>query len=492
MLNSFENYNFFLNLIFPENENFKLKNVELYKNIKNFAPIENFIIFPVKYIQINSSTLFLLFHKNLFEKVFEIINDYIYPHLISSSKNLTNINFKKVDLKIEQSVNYRVIYENIPDELLLLNYEILNLCEFYFLIPFIFIKNFIKFFIGSAIEFSKITNITNAINYFKFRLYYDNITSFWDVTDFINTLSDKEVQRLINILLSNNIIEESMLTALTAGFYIKFNNKEKILRNISKNLRQEIEKNILISFPSYRWIEEACYLIKDGIKELILEDKIDFTSLKYIQNLKEKLREEFYKKFFENKNFDQWIIEAEKNNVLDNLKILTPNKILTRALANSKIEIIDLLTENLTKDGKKLFYEDIEYERKNCSINEIFKSQIIVIENLKDIYYDEIASKKIEEFEEIISSLNKIDLNFLINQTGVLKFAQATIRATKKFKNYICSMLSGIPKNLLIDIYTGKVRFKSSFGEITINKFKQEILKIYFFLKNEGKFYEIE
>ncbi len=491
-MNLKDKYFFFPEFILPFNDsNIFLKNFTI-EDIQTKFNFNEYIIFPVEYSGFFNSYLFLLFHRKDKSLIIDKINEIILPLLEEGKKKLFSINFKKIDIKIRSPVEKFKIssgirYINIIFEYQFFHSDIEKL-SFYILIPALFIKRLIIGLFGGFIgKEEKIITIKDALDYLKFRLYRDSIISFWDLRNFIQSLSDKDLQRLINLLLSNNMMEETMLTGLIAGF-VSRGSGEKIFRNLSKNLKKEIEKNLNVNFPDFRWIDECFYLIKSAIEELLLQEKLEIESLKYILKIKEQLKEERYQKIFAHKSFDQWIKEAKEKGKIDKLKLITPHKIIAQSLIRAKEETLHIMKENLTKNAIIRLEEDIEYEKKVASMNEIMKARISIVENLKSIYYDSEVNK-IKDFEKVILSLNKLDLNLLIEECGILEFAQATIKSSRKLKKHIYSAVSGTLRNLLSDIYSGKVRFKSAFGELTINKIRHQILKTYLFLKGEGKLF---
>jgi len=117
----------------------------------------------------------------------------------------------------------------------------------------------------------------------------------------------------------------------------------------------------------------------------------------------------------------------------------------------------------------------------------MFKARIKVVEEIKNIYYE----KKAEDvlvFKPIIMNLNPLNLNLLIEESGLIKFSQATYNEPPELKKHIFNSVRGVVRLLFIDLFSGKIRFKQSFGEQTIKLLKKEILKIYYFLKDTGKF----
>ena len=331
----------------------------------------------------------------------------------------------------------------------------------------------------------EIKTIELLLKEIKYNFFRENLGSFWNIKDLINMLNSKDLQILLNTLLKLNVIEETMLTAFVASF-AGTEIEKKILNNLSKNMRNEVLKNLKENFPDKRWIEEVTYLIKSGIESLLLENKLKIKEMEYLFNLKNKLRLEYYQKVFSNKPFTVYLEEAHQRKAIEQLMNKVKRNILARSLINLNEKYIKLFTSKLRKQGAREFIEDIKYQSEISTKEDILKAQIEVIENLKEIYYDKIASK-IDKFEDVITSLSPEDLRLLIEEYGITGFAQATINLPKKTKRYIYLSISGVMRNLLIDIYTGKIRFKENFGEMTINKNRKNILKCYLYLKNVGR-----
>ncbi|MBN1898694.1 MAG: hypothetical protein JW827_07955 [Spirochaetes bacterium] len=483
-----EQYFFFPDLILPyDDSRIFLKSFTI-EDIQIKFKFDDSIIFPVEYSGLFKSYLFLLIQQKDRLNLFNQMDELILPFFEKGKNNLFSIKFKKLNVKIKEplpsfSVSPGARYTNIVLEYELVLEESLRI-PFFILIPMPFLKALLGALFPKSMKEGK-SNIKEALELLKFRFYRDSITSFWDLRDFFQALSDKDVQRVINLLLSSNMIEETMLTGLIAGFVTR-GTGEKIFRNISKNLKAEIDKNLKLNYPEFRWIDECFYLIKSAIEELLLEDKLDITSLRYLVDIKDRLKEENYKRMFAHKTFQKWISEAKEKKAIDDLRILTPNKIIVRSLKNAESGTINVLKENLTQNALQHFNEDMSFEHRTASSLDIMKARIMVVENLKNIYYDHKVDT-MHNFEDILLMLNRLDLNLLVEESGVIEFAQATIRSSQKLKRHIYKNVDGTLKNLLSDIYSGRVRFKSAFGDITINRHRKHILKTYLFLRGEKK-----
>jgi len=315
-LSNFKDKFFFIVEFFlPEDDKVKVDDLLIVHNPQVFNLYEYFV-YPIEYSGFFSNTFFLLLKREDFlfnkpEPLFEIIK----TKLKQGIKNLYFLNFKKLFFK----VNPYVDNIKIDTSFLLIKY----VCkfnekekkEFFLLIPDKFLINFIvsvlgeKFYIYSQ-KLEK--DIVELLSYFKLRLYRDSITSYWDIGNFINELNDKNLQLLLNMLLKNNIVEETMLTGFIAGFKDS-KIMQRLINNLSKNVQEDVQKNLTYIIFDNRWIEECKYLIKNGIERLIFNGLIDFPSLKYIRNLKARIKQERYSKIFQDKSFEDFLKDAYKD-----------------------------------------------------------------------------------------------------------------------------------------------------------------------------------
>ena len=156
------------------------------------------------------------------------------------------------------------------------------------------------------------------------------------------------------------------------------------------------------------------------------------------------------------------------------------------SLKNCKEKIVKYFLDTLSSNARQDFKDDLLHYQDKTKEEEVFKSRIKIVEVLKNLIYEKKAEDTLV-FKQIILDLNTLNLNLLIEKAGVIKFAQATINEKKDLKKHIILSTSGVVRLLFFDLYSGKVRFKSGFGEATIKGIKKEILKIYYFLKDTGK-----
>ena len=473
-------YSFLSDFFLPENDKFKIKKID-FNNIKTLIRFYDYYIYPISYKGFFNATSFLLLNKEIFllenkDDVIKEINDILTNGLV----NLNQINFKELKVIINQYVDEF----NIKEEYLFIETE-LNSKLLNFIIPYQFLYFFSSNFF---VEYKAIKNdtIEKILDYIKFRLYRDGAAALWDLKNFIAQLNNKNLQNLINKLLKNKLVEETMLTGFIAGFYGSAT-QEKIFQNLSKYMQQEVIKNIDYYKSDKRWVEQCFYLITNAIEKLILQNEFIFENLHYIYDLKEKLKEELYQKIFKNKPFENWLIEAEQKQIIEKIKLLVPNKIILISLKGLQEKYLFFFFKNLSQKTIGTFKDDYYHYSRESSNLEVNKARIFILDKIKNIYYSDKA-KELSVFSDKIKNLNKINLNLLIEEVGILKFAQASIKENKEFKKHILYLLNGIVKNLAIDIYSGKVRFKQSFGDQTINLAKREILEMYYYLLGEEKF----
>ncbi len=462
-----ENFDFIADWFIPAT-NKKYKKI-IIDDIRNYNS-EELSLYPVEYKGYIDSFIFII--TPLSDNIFK---EDITVKLDKGVKNLKSLFLKDIKFEIKSPVKLNKVLNNKRYLNLIIIYD-----KYTLVIPVRFLQTIREKFFNHKEKFDNILKILRNI---KDKIYKDSIISFWNLKDFIDSLNDKDIQKLINSLFSNNMVEETMMAALIAGMNKK-RSENRLYKNLSRNLKKEIDNILTNSYPDKRWIEEVKLLVKSGIEVLLLEGIIEFDSLKYITDIKEKIKEEKYRKIFKDKPFDIWLKEAYDKNIISELRNKSGRKLLVQSISAYTEEFLEYITKGLSKKAEKEYREDFLYVRNLIKQEEIFKSQIKVVEIIKDIYYEE-ESKKIKYFNDLIKDLKGDKLRVLINETGIIRFAQATMNVPKELKRHIYFSVDGTMRDLLIDLYTGKIRFKSSYGENTINLLKQKIIKHYLYLKDK-------
>ncbi|MBU1075669.1 MAG: hypothetical protein KKH98_00150 [Spirochaetes bacterium] len=488
-MNDLKSNYFFLNDFFlPQNNNLNANDF-LIINEKDHPDLLKFFIYPVLYRGFFDNRAFILLKREDFsytdkDEFLKEITDFFHAGL----KNIYALNFKKLQVSIESYIDDISFDSNY----LLLQYEkktIKGTLPFSILITKIFLRDFIIGLISSDDRTVKTKNkksIQELLDYFKLRLYRDSITSFWDLRNFIYTLEDKDIQHLITLLLKSNIIEETMLTGFIAGFSDN-ETKRKLLKNLSRNVQEDVQKNISFMGSDKRWIDESFYLIRSGIEKLIFNDQLSLSQLKYILQIKERLKKEKYLTLFQKRPYEDYLNEMNRKEMIEKIKIKVDRKTLLVSLKSCRKEDVKLFMENLSRNASDEFLADLIFYNENAVEEEVINARMKVIEAMKDLIYDE-KSRDIVVFASIIINLTPVNLRLLLEESGIIKFIQATLQEKKEVKKHILGSVKGIPRDLILDLYSGKVRFKKSFGELTVKVLKQDILRIYYFLKDNGKF----
>ncbi len=480
-----DKYFFIIDFFMPENENICLKEFKIV-NKKDNIDLLNYFIYPIEYKGFFNSNFYILLEREdfLFQDKQAFLNE-INEYLSRGAKNIYSLNFKNLDIRI----NAYIDEFDPPDNYLLLRYELTGsfngLPDFKLIITSEFLNSFINGLLKERGPKEK-KEISDILSYLKLRLYRDSITSFWDLKNFVKELKTKDIQNLLNLLLKSNIVEETMLAGFIAGFsHLKI--RAKLINNLSKNIRADIRNNLTFIQSDRRWIKESSYLIRTGIEKLLFNNQLDISHLNYILQIKERIKKERYLKIFQDRSYEDYLLDAYTNDLIEKIKLRVERKTILISLKNCAQKSVKYFLEKLSKNAGDEFKEDMAFYAEQISKEEnVFKERIKVIEALKDLIYEKKA-EDIIVFKSIILNLSSLNLNLLIEETGVIKFVQATINEKKELKKHILNSIKGIVRELFIDLYSGKVRFKRGFGEATINKIKKEILKTYYFLKESGK-----
>ncbi len=477
-----EKYFFLVDFFLPESENlFLKKNLIVRKN--HYLNYLNYFIYPIQYKGFFNASFFILLLREdfLFQDKASFLST-VEDSLHHGLKNIYLLNFKKLQINI----NHYVDEVDFNSNYLLLQYE-LNTQQNNFSFHIIITWDFLNCFINGLVSEKNIdtkNDISELLAYLKLRLYRDSITSFWDLRNFVSELSDKNIQLLLNQLLKNNIVEETMLTGFIAGFH---NNEivARLLKNLSRNLQDDVQKNLSFIMTDKRWVEESFYLIRSGIETMVFDNQLQISQLNYIQKIKDRIKKERYFKIFKDKSFQDYLLEFFKKDLIEKIKLKVERKLILISLKNCDEKSVNFFLENLSRHAREEFLNDLSFYT-NSTEEEVFKIRIKIIEEVKSLIYEKEA-EDIAVFKNIIMNLAPLNLKLLIEEAGIIKFVHATIQEGKELKKHILNSIEGVEKSLFIDLYSGKVRFKQSFGEQTINKTKKEILKIYYFLKGNGK-----
>lgn len=482
MNNLKDRYFFLVDFFLPEKNNLILNEFNIIE--PDHIDLLEYIIYPIRFQGFFQDSLYIfLKREDYIYKDKTIILDRIKEYLNKGIKNLYALNFKKINLTIESYLDEI----QIDKPVLVLHYTETENDSLSFDLIFTesFLYSFTKGLLSNYNE-KKNKNINELLSYLRLRLYRDSITSFWDMKNFIRSLNSKDIQKLINLLLRYNIVEETMLTGFIAGFSDS-KLQAKFLSNLSKNLREDVEKNLIPYISDIRWIEESSYLIRFGIEKLIFNNQLTLEQLHYIQQIKERIKQDRYDKIFQERSFNDYLKDAYKREIIDDLVLKTGRKLLLISLKNSTKDILNYFTDRLSKKAKEEWYEDLNYYQNLATNEDVFKAKIEVLDILKRLIYSKEA-EDIYVFTSIISNLSSLNLHLLIEEVGLLKFVQATFEEDGKIKKYIVGSLKGIMRNIIVDLYNGRVRFKVNFGDEAVKRNKQEVLKTYYFLKDNGKF----
>jgi len=473
-------YFFIIDFFLPENKNLLLKEFQIVSEIE-FLHFIDYIIYPVEYKGFFNASSYVLLNREAFlYKDKKNFLDKIYDNFMKGENNIYSLNFKNLTIRIKPYIDEF----DFGNDYIALKYEFLeNPGDFWLILTQEFIYSFLKGLLNERTK--KKASVSELLSYLKLRLYRDSITSFWDLNNFIKELANKETQSLLNLLLKNIIVEETMLAGFIAGFKDSAL-MTKLIDNLSINVRGDVQKSLNSALMDYRWVQESTYLVRTGIEKLIFENKLSLPHLKYITNIKEKIKKERYQKFFQDKSYEHYLNDAYEDNLIEKIKVKVDRKSLLMSLKGCKETTIKYFLNTLSLNAQNEFKEDMLHYHTHVTEEKLLETRIKVIEALKSLYYE----KKAEDlllFKPIIFDLNSLNLNLLIEEAGVLKFAQATYMDNKELKKHIIFAVKGVVRLLFVDLYEGKVRFKSGFGEATIRALKKEILKTYYFLKDNGK-----
>lgn len=461
----------------PEQEGFSPGEARLVRG--GTVRIPDHILYAVDYSGFFQSRFFLLLGRGsfLFENKQEVLG-LIRQRLAAGLAHLYRVNFRELAFEINGPLDE---FEE-PSESLYLEYAPGGR-PVSFLMPLEFLKSFLISFFRLG-EIKKHSGFQELLCLLRARLYQDSLSSFWDIKNFFSALEDREIQDIFHLLLKGGRIEETMLTGFIA-FFQGTPVMDRLMKNISRNMREDVIRNSPGLMRDRRWTGECVYLVRLALEEMLFTNQIRLPRLDFWAELRGRIKEERFGKIFRKKSYPLWLEEGREKRVLDRLRLKTDIKTILRSLAGLDERYLAFFTRNISSQALAAVREDFRYYTGISSRQEAQSARVRIVEILKDIYYEEKA-QNILFFQNVLLDLDTGRLGQVIELAGIIRFSQALAGEGKEFKKGILASLSGVAKDLLADIISGKVRFKQAFGEQTVKAAKKEVLKICYFLKDDA------
>ena len=294
--------------------------------------------------------------------------------------------------------------------------------------------------------------------YRKFKIFH------FDLEIFLLHLSASEIQTMLNTLLK----EKKMSISMLAGVMSFPEYADILFSHFSTNVKRDIGE---ISQNTVRWASQSLFLMKEALKKLCETQKLHLPSVDFLFKWKQKREEALFHKLIQIIVTGKIIIDEI---VINNI----PSFILAKALVD-RVEAQEFFKSKMRSKRKLDIFLDDLVSAKAVSYNDRFSAMNIVQEKFIDELFKH-SGLITDDFFDIILSLGKDKLFFLMEEIGIVPFSKVFFKTSKKIKQELLEKMPTTAMSILKDLFSERIRYKEAFGKETINSTKQLILKLYY------------
>jgi len=297
----------------------------------------------------------------------------------------------------------------------------------------------------------------------------------------LEKLTNRDVQLLMNVLLREKKMEETMLAGLIQAHPESSN---LITANLSKNVREEVER--LGKFPGL-WGRQSTWLIRHAVVELWREGLLDIPLLNSFQEFLDHHSLALYRERFSGRALEELSRSDPEGSWFAGLCRDFPSITLARAFRDAAGGLIERLEKAMVSDRQRqTFEEDLKFSREKEGEDEHGR-RVVVDYLLARLVDGEMADKRIS-FAGVLMELDTVDLNDVVSDTGTVRFAKACHDLQKDQKDAILNKVDFLPRTILRDLFTGRTRFKEAVSEDDIRDCRAAILKFIWSSRKLGLF----
>ncbi len=359
--------------------------------------------------------------------------------------------------------------------------------NFYYYIPRKSVDKIIYFL--SKKNTSKISDIgvlSELIHGLRTEFYKRSLTFPLDILDFFNYISNNDLQRIMGLLISNNMITFDMLWALASRMD---NGMDRIMNNLSKNQKEDflsvIDKKADQS--DYLWNSIVLYQLSLNMDILLKENKIESGVIFRVKNILGDIFHQEINSFFYFKPFDMWIKEANDKGVLQEFLSKCHDAILGKSFIFLSEESLAIIRANSSKRKFQTFMEDIEYYKRDIKKRDIYLAQYEAVTSLIDILFRKLTPKE-KNTETWIKRFNKAnDFNLAVHYVGPIDFSLALIPLPITVKRFVIKNLKPPIKHFVYYFLSNKIKLNFPYGEIRIKEASLEVVRSFYRLEKENK-----
>ncbi len=331
---------------------------------------------------------------------------------------------------------------------------------------------------------SDIRLLSDFIEDLQTEFYRKNISFPLDIRDFVNALTDREFQKMLGLMLSNNLMSYDMLWALSTRIT---EGQKRIMANLSRTQREEFTEAMDQQGKDHQWLEIALYQTGLNLEALIKDKKMDSLQLDRLNRILEEVKIMNHRVFFHERPLYVWIEKAFEADLLQNLLSQCHDLTLAKAFISLDDGIFELIKKNVSKRKLESLVEDIEYQKKNCSREDQYIAQYDVVQEWIKLKYKTLTvdEKALESWIPRFERIN--DFNFAVQYVGPIEFSLALLPMPLSVKRLAVKNLKPPLKYFLSYFLSNKIKFSFPYGEIRIKEANEEVIKSFYQLEQEAK-----
>ncbi len=301
-------------------------------------------------------------------------------------------------------------------------------------------------------------------------------------SDSILSVSDRDLQLLLNHILHKNIASADMLASYIYGLG---DDGLRITDNLSKSVRaQVIEKVKLARLKStYRWSEEVKYIIHRNLYAAARELDIIIKGMEALDFISRSYERNAAKHMLQARSVAEWLAAFDRDSNFQAILSEIRRKVLVEALSFAEWnDAAGFFEKYVSKDGVELIRQDVEFSR-SLTEEKRFLSLAQFYRKVKDLTYAPLVGKMDfnKEVMRKISGGDSVDL--IVDEIG---FAKVVFALKNMARDWVYSILSGPLLNIYEDVLGGKIKIKK-FEDYRIAESRRDFLKALLILCDEEK-----
>lgn len=317
------------------------------------------------------------------------------------------------------------------------------------------------------------------------RLYVRVRTLGVPLRPLLEAMPPAELQALLNRLLKDRMVEETMLAGFLEGHPEL---RTLVLANLSRNVREEVSR---LSGFDRLWVERTDLLVREILARVWRESPPSSTLWTELLAVMEAAQEGLCGDRLEDGRFAESLLDAD-GAVLAGLVVETPSIVLARAVAGLGTEVRGRLLRAMTTDRKRdIFLEDLEASESRLTVGEVRRARREVFEDLVRLQVRRELSglspeKVARAFSARVVLLPREVLALLAYETGVVRLSKAFLGLPSEVRRNVVARAGPVLGGLWRDLFAGQVRYKAVVSRSEAETVRSEALMVLWVWERDG------